>query len=751
MRINSMSRVLLIIVSSAMLFISPLCSVSAMLAQQERLPEQSVDLSSNQAEKADKPIEGSSCASPPVDEVAKEEVERALRRFRQNNVEANSLPGPVTIPVYFHVIYQGSGMANGDVSEATLDTQIRVLNDSFSGMTGGANTSFRFVKAGTDRTYSPRWFNMPTPSSFASQEEVAAKSVLRRGGATALNFYTVGGLNPDGPAWATFPWDYSGAPCLDGVVVRVTMLPGGVRLDRRDFNKGDIGTHEVGHWLGLYHTFQGGCSGNGDEVADTPAHTQPAAAVGGCDRQDSCVMGVDAPIHNFMQDSSDTCKFEFTPGQSERMGNMYVMLRQSNVTAPQCPYFEGTVDAADCSIRGWAADRRRLNTPITVTVIWPTFTGVIRDTVLANGQRPDVGAYLGDNGLHGFSIPVPDYLRDGFPHDVQLRFETSIIELNGSPARVNCSALVPFYAGWVDIADCNSIIGWAADRNRLNTPITVRIFDDTTLISTLTANQLRSDVGAYLEDNGIHGFGIATPDRFKDGLPHTLRVKFESTATEVGGSPRTIRCGTPPTASVAWVKPAEFSWGPTNTMTVAGYAQGGSGGGVQMVWRDVTINGSWNVVSWQPTPNPADNTWSNTIPSSNRCHRYSVYVNYSGIQSPVFTYVGVNSGYCSESARVIWIQPQSTAGFGPPGSLVVAGSATNAPSGTQVYLWYRDVTVGSGWTRLDFAPLPGSDGIWYNAIPNADPFHQYQVYVTYDAFTSGTCTYAGNNAISWCP
>src|SRR5262249_31345583 len=153
---------------------------------------------------------------------------------------------------------------------------------------------------------------------------------------------------------------------------------------------------EVGHWLGLYHTFEGGCSGNGDEVDDTPAHTQPAAAVGGCDRYDSCVVGVDAPIHNFMQDSSDTCKSEFTPGQSERMSNIYVTYRQSNVTAPQCPYFEGYVDAADCSVRGWAADRRRLNTPITVTIFWPTLTGVLQETVLANGQRPDVGAYLGD-------------------------------------------------------------------------------------------------------------------------------------------------------------------------------------------------------------------------------------------------------------------------------------------------------------------------------------------------------------------
>jgi len=100
---------------------------------------------------------------------------------------------------------------------------------------------------------------------------------------------------------------------------------------------------------------------------------------------------------------------------------------------------------------------------------------------------------------------------------------------------------------------------------------------------------------------------------------------------------------------------------------------------------------------------------------------------------------------------VIWIQPQSSAGFGPPGSLVIAGSATNAPSGTQVYLWYRNVTLGGGWTRLDFAPPPGSDGIWYNSIANANPYHQYQVYVAYDAITSSPCTYSGNNSPTTCP
>ena len=51
-------------------------------------------------------------------------------------------------------------------------------------------------------------------------------------------------------------------------------------------------------------------------------------------------------------------------------------------------------------------------------------------------------------------------------------------------------------------------------------------------------------MGTYLGDNGRHGFAIFTPSPFKDGLAHTLRVKFESSTTELSGSPRTITCAT---------------------------------------------------------------------------------------------------------------------------------------------------------------------------------------------------------------
>jgi hypothetical protein len=196
------------------------------------------------------------------------------------------------------------------------------------------------------------------------------------------------------------------------------------------------------------------------------------------------------------------------------------------------------------------------------------------------------------------------------------------------------------------------------------------------------------------------------------------------------------------------VKPSEVTFGPPGTLTVAGYAQNGSGG-VTMHWRDVTSGGAWNTVAYAPVPD-ATHVWYNTIPNSNNCHTYQVYGVYTGVTSSTFTYTGLTSGYCSESASVVWIQPQTTAGFGPPGSLIVAGHAQNAPSGTGVKLYWRDVTTGGGWTLVSYAPPPDSTHTWYNSFP-ANFAHTYSVYVVYDAVTTSTCTYAGNNTINWCP
>jgi hypothetical protein len=76
---------------------------------------------------------------------------------------------------------------------------------------------------------------------------------------------------------------------------------------------------------------------------------------------------------------------------------------------------------------------------------------------------------------------------------------------------------------------------------------------------------------------------------------------------------------------------------------------------------------------------------------------------------------------------VIWIQPQASAGFGPPGSLVIAGSAQGGPSGALVTLWFRDDTAQSAWTPLSYQAPTDANGIWYNAIENVNYSHQYSV------------------------
>jgi hypothetical protein len=237
-------------------------------------------------------------------------IERQMDRRvdRQSNAP---LADVAEIPVYVHVMLDEEG--NGDVTQKQINAQIAVLNKNFGGVESpdAADTGFSFTLAGVDRYRNDTWHRDRSSANY--------RALTRQGGANALNIWLV---DFEFLGIATFPWDYAKHPSIDGIRVHFDSLPGG---SIANFNLGETATHEAGHWLGLYHTFQGGCKPPGDEVADTPFQASPTS---GCPiGRDSCpAPGLD-PIHNYMDYSFDSCYTQFTPGQSQRMSDAWTAYR----------------------------------------------------------------------------------------------------------------------------------------------------------------------------------------------------------------------------------------------------------------------------------------------------------------------------------------------------------------------------------------------------------------------------------------
>jgi hypothetical protein len=226
----------------------------------------------------------------------------------------NAIAGGV-IDVYWHTIRDDEGV-EGNLTLQEIDEQINVLNIAFF------PTGWSFHLVSVDTTDDDVWFlaESDTPT------ELDMKAALRQGSADDLNIYS---SNPGDNllGWATFPTWYTNYPLEDGVVILYSSMPGG---SAAPYNLGDTLTHEVGHWMGLFHTFQGGCAKDGetggDRVADTAAEQSPAF---GCPLgRDSCksIEGSD-PITNFMDYTDDACMTRFSAGQDARMDSQFSTYR----------------------------------------------------------------------------------------------------------------------------------------------------------------------------------------------------------------------------------------------------------------------------------------------------------------------------------------------------------------------------------------------------------------------------------------
>jgi hypothetical protein len=221
-----------------------------------------------------------------------------------------------TVDVYFHVITAGQ---TGNLTSRQINDQIRVLNQTYGGAEGGAQTGFTFRLADVTRTDNAHWY------AAKSGAETQFKKALKRGNDGDMNVYSTSGDIYLG--WAYYPpiTESKNQAYLDGIVIDWRTVPGASDAYEGAYDLGETLTHEAGHWLNLAHTFEGGCSEPGDFVADTPPMSEPT---GGCPiGKDTCPQpGLD-PIHNYMDYSFDTCYTEFTDGQTQRMRDAWLFYR----------------------------------------------------------------------------------------------------------------------------------------------------------------------------------------------------------------------------------------------------------------------------------------------------------------------------------------------------------------------------------------------------------------------------------------
>lgn len=264
--------------------------------------------------------------------------EEQLEYARQNMKELKMMEGAETmkeqekilIPMYIHIVAKKSS-EEGVTEERRIKGQVDALNAEF----GKGNINFELMG----------WETHRDDNEF-DNGDFQSLSKYQKGGADygVLNLFVTGVKKYNGVAYLPVKNPAESHVKIDAAIITHKTFWGG-----KDRPRGTTAMHEIGHWLSLLHTFDGGCDASkGDAISDTPSHEAPTLAnggyAGGCrngppkDLPNTCpgLPGND-PIDNFMNYTDEPCRTKFTEAQFAQMRKAWLEMRAPKMKAQNKP------------------------------------------------------------------------------------------------------------------------------------------------------------------------------------------------------------------------------------------------------------------------------------------------------------------------------------------------------------------------------------------------------------------------------
>ena len=295
-----------------------------------------------------------------------QQVEKLLAErnhaLQTGTLKTQRTAGVVTLPVVVHIIHN-NGAEN--ISDAQVLQGIQHLNEAYANSgyydpADGVNTQIQFCMAqrdpfnnatnGITRDISA-YTVMGGPAYYSDDQQV--KDINRWNPLCYINIWIVKSIPTSVVGYAYLPPAHGSN--VDGIIIEAAYFGSSYANDV-------VAAHEMGHYLGLYHTFEGGCTNNdcaadGDKVCDTPPD-QSTAGISCTSSANSCttdiLSGFATDQNDLTQDYMDygnfNCMKVFTQGQSDRMNWFIQHVRKSLLACKSCMNPCPTPVTADFSV-----------------------------------------------------------------------------------------------------------------------------------------------------------------------------------------------------------------------------------------------------------------------------------------------------------------------------------------------------------------------------------------------------------------